>query len=203
MMDKKPDRWKGKNVYFLIFGVKLTSCWSRTRSMSSALMCCFFPWSCRRRDDKLDKSPCNWLTKNDNNRRPCWTFFFIFFLIFLNPPCFPWTSWREWSSSSAIRTPSCEFLGKTWGHWWSVVTKTDKKRGRHETFFFFSFLQGPYRIITPWIWIKERMTKGAGHLNDDEEGLCVILRVLQNVIWVGEKKPMWINCATQSHSKQK
>lgn len=30
------------------------------------------------------------------------------------------------------------------------------------------------------------MTKaGAVHLNDGEEGLCVILRVLQDVTWVG------------------
>lgn len=53
--------------------VLLTSCWSRTRSMSNALMCCFFPWSCIRKDDILE-SPFHWLSETDNNRRPCCAF---------------------------------------------------------------------------------------------------------------------------------
>lgn len=52
--------------------VKLTSCWSRTRSMSNALMCCFFPWSCIRKEDILE-SPFHWLSETDN-RRPCCAF---------------------------------------------------------------------------------------------------------------------------------
>lgn len=95
--------------------VKPTSCWSKTRSISRALMCCFFPWSCRRRGNLL-KSPDNWHTETDNNQRPC---------AFLSP-CFPWTSWREWSFSSVSQTPSCVCLGKTWGHWWSAVRRTEK-----------------------------------------------------------------------------
>lgn len=68
-----------------------------------------------------------------------------------------------------------------------ICSHTDRhKKGAPWDLFFFFFLQGPYRIITPWTWIKERMTKGgAVHLNDGEEGLCVILRVLQDVTWVG------------------
>lgn len=30
-----------------------TSCWSKTRSMSRDLMCCFFPWSCVRENIRL------------------------------------------------------------------------------------------------------------------------------------------------------
>lgn len=45
---------------------------------------------------------------------------------FSNSPYFPWTSWQEWSFSSVSQTPSCECLGKTWGHWWSAVRQTEK-----------------------------------------------------------------------------
>lgn len=40
---------------------------------------------------------------------------------FPSSPCFPWTSWQEWIFSSVSQTPSCECLGKTWGHWRSAV----------------------------------------------------------------------------------
>lgn len=127
------------------------------------------------------------LTHRNRQQSPALLRFFAFFFIsyFLNPPCFPWTSWREWSSSSAIRTPSCEFLGKTWGHWWSVVTQTDTKKGRRETFFFF-FSAGALPNNNTLDMNKRKNDEGgAVHLNDGEEGLCVILRVLQDVTWVG------------------
>lgn len=49
--------------------------------------------------------------------------------------------------------------------------------------------------------MSNRKIKKAGHLNDDEEWLCVIFRVLQDVIWIG-KKSKGINCASQRHSKK-
>ena len=129
--------------------------------------------------------------------------FFFFFFNFFEPTLF---SMDFLTRVKLFQRDSNSFLWVPRKNMRSLMIcshKDRQKKGPPWDLFFFSFLQGPYRIITPWIWIKERMTKGAGHLNDDEEGLCVILRVLQNVIWVGEKKPMWINCATQSHSKQK
>lgn len=53
--------------------VKLTSCWSKTRSMSSALMCCFFPWSCRRKG-RILKLLYKRLIETDNNQWPCCAF---------------------------------------------------------------------------------------------------------------------------------
>ena len=99
---------------------------------------------------------------------------------FPSSPCFPLTSWQEWSFSSVSQTPSCECLGKTWGHWWSVVRQTGKRR--HETLA--GLLQDWIMTFHTWVKFSKEM-KRAGHLNYDEKWLCVILRVLQDVIWIG------------------
>ncbi len=39
--------------------------------------------------------------------------------------------------------------------------------------------------------MNNREIARAGHLNDDEEWLCVILRVLQDVVWIG-KSGYWL-----------
>lgn len=102
--------------------IKQTSCWSKIRSMSRALMCCFFPRSCKSKKAKYWNHLVNDSLKQTTSK----------FVYFSNSPCFPWTSWREWSFSSVSQTPSSECLGKTWGHWWSAVRQTDK--GCCETF---------------------------------------------------------------------
>lgn len=115
---------------------KHTSCWSNTRSMSSALMCCLFPWSCLKKYDMLNLPYCWWQS--------------VALLHFCNSPCFPWTSWQEWSFSSASQTLFCEYLGKTWGHWWSIIGQTQK--GHCQSLGV--TLQG--RIITFHTWIIEK-----------------------------------------------